>query len=138
MKRIKDMSDKQQSIAGGTDTSMKTILIVEDDQDIGEFIAQTLQLETSYQTLLATNGAEALEQVKSIKPNIFLLDYMLPGINGIELYDQLHAITGFEHIPAIMMSANLPTQAAHKRKIACLKKPFELDELLQCIEQLIA
>jgi CheY-like chemotaxis protein len=79
-----------------------------------------------------------LETVKTIKPNLFVLDYLLPRMNGIDLYDQLHATKELEDIPAIMMSANLPASEARKRKITCLKKPFELDELLQTIEKLIA
>src|SRR5438552_16709461 len=109
-----DNQHEHHEISEETPTTVITVLVVEDDEDIGEFIAQTLQLETPYQVFLATSGVQALEQAKSIKPNLLLLDYMLPGINGIELYDQLRSITGFEHIPAIMMSANLPTRETHK------------------------
>ena len=118
--------------------NVKTILVVEDDEDIGSFIVEALLQETPHQALLVTNGSKALETVKTIKPNLFVLDYLLPRMNGIDLYDQLHATKELEHIPAIMMSANLPASEARKRKITCLKKPFELDELLQTIEKLIA
>ncbi len=118
--------------------NVKTILVVEDDEDIGSFIVEALLQETSHQALLVTTGSQALETVKTIKPNIFVLHYLLPRMNGIDLYDQLHATKELEHIPAIMMSANLPASEARKRKITCLKKPFELDELLQTIEKLIA
>jgi DNA-binding response OmpR family regulator len=118
--------------------NVKTILVVEDDEDIGSFIVEALLQETSHQALLVTTGSKALETVKTIKPNLFVLDYLLPRMNGIDLYDQLHATKELEHIPAIMMSANLPASEARKRKITCLKKPFELDELLQTIEKLIA
>ncbi len=118
--------------------NVKTILVVEDDEDIGSFIVEALLQETSHQALLVPTGSKALETVKTIKPNLFVLDYLLPRMNGIDLYDQLHATKELEHIPAIMMSANLPASEARKRKITCLKKPFELDELLQTIEKLIA
>ncbi len=118
--------------------NVKTILVVEDDEDIGSFIVEALLQETPHQALLVTNGSKALETVKTIKPNLFVLDYLLPRMNGIDLYDQLHATKELEHIPTIMMSANLPASEARKRKITCLKKPFELDELLQTIEKLIA
>ena len=118
--------------------NVKTILVVEDDEDIGSFIVEALLQETPHQALLVTTGSKALETVKTIKPNLFVLDYLLPRMNGIDLYDQLHATKELEHIPAIMMSANLPASEARKRKITCLKKPFELDELLQTIEKLIA
>ena len=118
--------------------NVKTILVVEDDEDIGSFIVEALLQETSHQALLVPTGSKALETVKTIKPNLFVLDYLLPRMNGIDLYDQLHGTKELEHIPAIMMSANLPASEARKRKITCLKKPFELDELLQTIEKLIA
>ncbi len=85
--------------------NVKTILVVEDDEDIGSFIVEALLQETSHQALLVTNGSKALETVKTIKPNLFVLDYLLPRMNGIDLYDQLHATKELEHIPAIMMSA---------------------------------
>ena len=118
--------------------NVKTILVVEDDEDIGSFIVEALLQETPHQALLVTTGSKALETVKTIKPNLFVLDYLLPRMNGIDLYDRLHATKELEDIPAIMMSANLPASEARKRKITCLKKPFELDELLQTIEKLIA
>ena len=59
-------------------------------------------------------------------------------MNGIELYDRLHARQELEHVPAILMSARLPKDEARKRKINCLEKPFELDQLLKTINDLIA
>lgn len=118
--------------------NVKTILVVEDDEDIGSFIVEALLQETSHQALLVTTGFKALETVKTIKPNLFVLDYLLPRMNGIDLYDRLHASQELQGIPAIMISANIPASEARKRKITCLKKPFELDELLQTIEKLIA
>ncbi|MFL5703251.1 MAG: response regulator, partial [Ktedonobacteraceae bacterium] len=64
--------------------SIKTVLIVEDDQDIGSFILRAILDETSHQAILVTDGQKALETVKSLKPNLLLLDYHLPRMNGIE------------------------------------------------------
>ena len=132
------MPDHRNQPSSEAPSNVKTILVVEDDEDIGSFIVEALLQETSHQALLVPTGSKALETVKTIKPNLFVLDYLLPRMNGIDLYDQLHTTKELEHIPAIMMSANLPASEARKRKITCLKKPFELDELLQTIEKLIA
>ena len=132
------MSDHQNRPSSEASNNIKTILVVEDDEDIGSFIVEALLQETSHQALLVTTGFKALETVKTIKPNLFVLDYLLPRMNGIELYDRLHATQELQDIPAVMISANIPTSEARKRKITCLKKPFELDELLQTIEELIA
>jgi DNA-binding response OmpR family regulator len=116
---------------------VKTILVVEDDTDIGMLIDAVISAETSYQTLWVTDGLQALKVVQDIKPDMFLLDYFLPLMDGIELYDRLHALKELETIPTVMMSARLPTKEIEKRKILGLRKPFELQELLDMIEGLI-
>ena len=85
---------------------IQTVLLVEDDEDVGAFIAQVLKEERPYVVLHMTDGAHALEAVGSIKPNLFILDYRLPGFDGLELYDRLHAISGLEMVPALIMSAH--------------------------------
>jgi DNA-binding NtrC family response regulator len=132
------MSNYQYLSSAEDQISVKTVLVVEDDEDIGALIAQAIELETPFRALHVTDGFQALKKVSNLKPNLFLLDYRLPDTNGIKLYDALHAIDGLEHVPAIMISANLPTQEVQKRKLPSLKKPFELDELLQIIGKVIA
>jgi len=125
------MSDEEVS------KTVKVALIVEDDQDIGAFILHAILGETSHQAMLVADGQQALETVKTVKPNLLVLDYHLPGMNGIELYDRLHAHKELEHVPAILMSARLPKDEARKRNITCLEKPFELDHLLKTVDDLI-
>ncbi len=119
------------------DTTTKTILIVEDDRDVGEFLDLSLTLETPYHTLLVADGLQALTVVRAITPALLLLDYQLPRMNGIQLYDRLHAITGLDRVPTILMSANLPHHELHQRQIVGLIKPFELDDLLRLIHELV-
>jgi CheY-like chemotaxis protein len=118
--------------------TVKTVLIVEDDQGIGSFILHAILGETSHQAILVIDGQKAIETVENIVPNLLVLDYHLPRMNGIELYDRLHARKELGHIPAILMSARLPKDEARKRKITCVEKPFELDDLLKTINDLIA
>ncbi len=116
---------------------MKTILVVEDDADVGDFLVRAILLESPYQAKLVSDGFQALKTVRSLKPNLFLLDYQLPSMNGIELYDRLHAIKELADIPAIVFSANPPLQKVRDRKLVCLKKPVELDDLLHTIDELL-
>jgi CheY-like chemotaxis protein len=81
---------------------------------------------------------QALQVARSIKPDLFILNYHLPEINGIELYDQLHMIKGLKHVPAIMVSVDLPEQEVEQRKIVGLKKPFEMNELLDAIQRALS
>lgn len=116
---------------------MKTILTVEDDTDIGALLVTVISQETPYQSFLAADGFQALNLIRNIHPDLLLLDYSLPGMNGLELYDKLHAMQGLETVPCIMISANLPTREIKKRPIIGLSKPLELDELLGMITQML-
>lgn len=118
--------------------TVKTILVVEDDIGIGSFLVQAISQETRHQAMLVPDGFQALNVTKNIKPNLFILDYQLPKMNGIELYDRLHATEGLENVPAILISARLPRVEIAKRKIIGMNKPLELDDLLHAIEKLLA
>ena len=115
----------------------QTILIVEDDAAIGQMIALTLLEETPYQPVIAYSGHEALQVVQGVTPVLFILDYQLPSMTGLQLYDQLQKKEELQAIPTIMLSANLPKAELEKRHILGIKKPFELDVLLEAIAQLL-
>lgn len=120
-------------------TDLYTLLVVEDDESIGELLVQTIKSETSYAVLLVADAVHALKAVEAFKPSLFILDYHLPGIDGLELHDRLHSIHGLESIPSLMMSSHSPPrQAIRQREITFLKKPFDLADLLDSIERLLA
>jgi DNA-binding response OmpR family regulator len=115
----------------------KTVLIVEDDPGIGFVLEQFIGQETRYYALLVTTGSDALQAVSVTRPSLLLLDYHLPGMNGIELYDQLQRMEEGTAIPVIMISATLPLHEIAQRNIIAMKKPFDINVLLQTIENLI-
>jgi DNA-binding response OmpR family regulator len=116
---------------------LRTVMIVEDDVDIGAFLVEAIAQETPYHALLLANGNEALVKLQDLKPSLLILDYHLPGINGLELYDQIHAMPDLQQVPAIMMSARLPRRELEQRTIVGINKPFELDDLLQTVKNLL-
>lgn len=119
-------------------TQVKTVLIVEDDIHIGEVLVQAIVQETPFIAMLAQSGDEALNLVKNIKPSLFILDYQLPRMNGIELYDVLRANAALTNVPVLMISAQLPVKELQKRNIKSMNKPLDLDDFLQTIEQFLA
>lgn len=131
------MAHDKEQIPMGEHTRVKTILLVEDDANIGEVLVQAIAQETPYMAILVADGFEALSTVQGIKPNLFILDYQLPRMNGIELYDRLHAQEELAQIPAIMMSARLPQQELEKRHIIGMNKPIDLDDFLEAIDDLL-
>jgi DNA-binding NtrC family response regulator len=115
----------------------KSILLVEDDSIISELLIQMITQETPYKVFSVPDGLEALELVKNIKPQLLILDYWLPFIQGIELYDRLHDIDGLEEVPAIMLSVNAPVREMNQRHMTYIKKPFDMPKLLDTIHRLI-
>ena len=131
------MSDNQNRAISEAHTTVKTILVVEDDRSMATFFVEAIKQETSHQALFAFDGHQALKMLHDLKPNLLLLDYGLPRMNGLDLYDHIHAIKELEHIPALLISAHPPFEEAKERKLMCLKKPVDLAELLQAIEKLL-
>jgi DNA-binding response OmpR family regulator len=116
---------------------IKTILLVEDDAIISELLTQMIIQETSYQIFSVSDGLEALSLVKNIKPQLLILDYWLPFMQGIEVYDTLHATEGLEEVPAIMLSVHAPVQEINKRHMTYIRKPFDITKLLDTINRLL-
>jgi CheY-like chemotaxis protein len=131
-------SNKPEALSTNESRMQTILLVVEDDEAISEFLALTLQEKTPHAILPVPDAAQALAAVTSITPSLFILDFQLPDMNGLELADRLHAIEGLETVPTLLISANLPPrQALQQRHIASLSKPFEVSDLLQVIETLL-
>ena len=113
------------------------ILIAEDDEEIGQFLLLAIEQETPYTPLWVVNSHDALRVAQEHHPLLFLMNYHMPSMTGLQLYDQLHAIPGLEKVPAIMVSATLPHTELTQRGIIGLDKPFDLDELLHLIEHVL-
>lgn len=118
----------------------KTLLVVEDDLDNREFFTLALVSLTSYHVLSADSPAAALRFISHSKPDLFLIDYRLSDMNGLALYDQLHAIPGLENVPTLLISSVLSDGVRHEaeqRKLVMLEKPFDLDVFLHTIHRML-
>jgi CheY-like chemotaxis protein len=118
----------------------KTILIVDDEETIGELLVQVIQMKTSHQAVWVANGLLALERLASVHPNLLIVDYNLPFMTGIELVHCIHQTPLYHHLPTLMISAsNLRVETeAVKSHLIWLRKPFNLIDLFRCIEELLA
>lgn len=104
-----------------------TIAIIDDDVYIGDMLEEVLQKE-GYQTLRAFSGTEALLLLEKNRPDLLLLDLMLPGLSGEEILPKL------DQFPVIVISAKSCVQdkvnALLEGAADYLTKPFEIEELL--------
>ncbi len=118
---------------------VKTILVVKNDAARNWSFSQLLPLKPHHYALLASTGDAALRLVKNIKPDLFILDYSLPDMDGLELYRQLHATKELQDVPAIIVDADLLEGGAWKddtHRLVILSKPFSVDELLRIMTRL--
>lgn len=106
---------------------MKHILIIDDDIHINNMLDDILQQE-GYRVSHAYSGTEALLFMSKYKPDLILLDLMLPGLSGEEILSQI------KNIPVIVMSAKVDVQdkvsLLLNGAVDYITKPFEIDELL--------
>jgi DNA-binding response OmpR family regulator len=119
---------------------VKTVLIVEDDEAIGEVLIEVIQQETSYQVVLARNGFQALNMLETVKPDLLILDYGLPGMSGLEFYDTIHLRKALEQLPVLFVSAEAASiqEKVEVRRLWLLEKPFEIVDLLTIVKQLLS
>jgi len=107
--------------------SIKKVLIVEDDENINNLMK--FSLGKGYETIQSYNGDDALKKIKELKPDLVLLDLMLPGVNGLEICKQIKSSEETKNIIVIIVSA---ADERRNRFIGIkygadyyIKKPFE-------------
>lgn len=117
---------------------MKTILLIEDNNDIRENTCELLELE-GYKVILALNGKSGLTLAMEHLPDLVLCDIMMPEADGYEVFKRLHADISTRSIPFIFLTAS-----AEKKEMAAglemgasayIRKPFDPAELFEAIGQ---
>jgi two-component system, OmpR family, phosphate regulon response regulator PhoB len=117
-----------------------TILVVEDEPAIQELIAYNLK-QAGHQPMRADNAEQAMNLVSNALPDLILLDWMLPGLSGVDLAKKLRADTRVKDIPIIMLTA----RAEERDKVLGLEigaddyitKPFSPRELMARIKAVL-
>lgn len=111
---------------------LKRVLVVDDDDELRETLWEALSY-CNFQVKLMVDGSRLAEAINIFKPDLILLDYMLPGINGGELCEKIKNDPATSDLPVILMSAY---QDVFEHFHCCSKilyKPFDLDKLLEVI-----
>lgn len=117
---------------------MKTILVVDDELGSAEVLSLILE-EEGYRAFCAVNGQLALVQARDVVPDLVIVDYMMPLMNGAEFAHALHADPQFAETK-IILNSGLPEVAIRdqfKSYDAFLRKPFKVETLLALVHQFI-
>lgn len=118
-----------------------TILIVEDDPALLDFIYRRLQEETGFRALKALNGKAAIELLDSHPVELIISDVMMPEMDGLELCKQLKTNMNFSHIPLILLTARanmeIEIEGIESGADAYITKPFKWKHVLAVINNLL-
>jgi CheY-like chemotaxis protein len=119
-----------------TDERRAVVLAVDDEPDALEVLRTCLAAE-GYEVVAASSGPEALTLLEQSRPDLAIVDVMMPGMTGLELCDQLRRRGEFGELPIILYSAyNMPHSNTGLYDHAFVK-PVELDTLLRAMRDLL-
>ena len=119
----------------------KKILIVDDEPDVASLLNLMLKSK-GYETITAGDGQEALEKARHEKPDLIVLDIMLPRLDGYKVARMLKFDEKFSHIPIIMVTAKIQEKdkktGLEMGADAYVTKPFDTAMLLEKINEVLA
>ena len=115
-------------------TNLKCILCVEDEPEMIDLIRLILG-RRGFEVIGATGGVEGLKMVREEKPDLVLLDLMMPDMDGWEVYQQIKADEKTKGIPVIVVTAK--AQSIDKVLGLHIAKPFSPQDLLNSIEKVL-
>lgn len=125
---------------GSDHTLSETILVVDDEEQLRQFVAE--ELSEKYRVLQAENGRQALDLLDRDNISLIITDIMMPVLDGIELCRQVKADIRYCHIPVIMLTAKVSLtdhiEALNSKSDAYIEKPFHTSELMAQVGNLLA
>lgn len=124
-----------------SDDRSGTILVVDDDRNITHLIRRWLESD-GHTVVVADTGTAALEAVRAQKPDVVLLDVVIPGPNGLEVCRQLKQDPATSQIPIVLMSGlQHPANWLRGRELGAVEfllKPLDVEKISDCVRRHLA
>jgi len=109
--------------------ALRSVLYVDDDADIREIVQMSLSLDGQLDVNLSAGGERALLEMRDQRPDLVMLDVMMPGLDGPSILARMRADEALRHIPVIFMTAKAnPSEVARFRDLSAIgviAKPFD-------------
>ena len=120
----------------------KKILIVDDEINITAVLKLMIEKTGKYEVRTETKGSKAFAIIKKFKPDLVLLDIMMPDVDGGEIAGQMKADKDTNHIPIVFISAAITKEEARKGKTIkggypILAKPVPMEELIDALKNIM-
>lgn len=118
--------------------ALATVLICDDEPSLRELIR--ISLDGPYRFVEADDGEESLEIARSIRPDVVILDMMMPRRNGLEVLSALRKDKDLTDIPVIVLTAQpgIRENALREGADIVMVKPFEPEEIAAAVEEVLA
>jgi len=117
----------------------RVVVIGEDDEPIARLLHDAINDEPGYQAVIVPDGAVVLETVRQVHADLLILDVMMPGLNGIEVFDRLRADKDVRDMPVLFVTAatvDFERQFRDRGINDVIAKPFDLNDLLAKVRKL--
>jgi len=118
----------------------KKVLVIDDEHDLARAVELRLKA-TGYETEVAHDGVAGVDKAKKTKPNMILLDLVMPKMDGFEVCKSLKSDPETKDIPILIFTAFGQKKLEEKCKaagaVATILKPFETNDLLNMINQIL-
>jgi CheY-like chemotaxis protein len=124
------------------DMSGRKILIIDDEENFCRALKKALELKTDFQVLTTTQGAEGVRLTKTKKPDVILLDIMMPGMFGTDVAEKLADDPVTSSIPIIFVTAIINQQEIQGSNYIAgghnfLAKPVSIDQVIKKINEVL-
>jgi CheY-like chemotaxis protein len=113
------------------------ILVIEDDEDVRSMLVECLQA-FGYTVSQARDGVSGLERLRVDDPDLLMVDYAMPGLNGLQVIEKAHELR--ENLPVILATgyADVDISTIIDKRFTALRKPFQLDELARVVRSALS
>jgi len=128
---------------------MKKVLLVDDEVDVRKFVSKLVE-RAGYEVIEAKNGVEGMGRVREDKPDLIILDILMPKQSGIRMYRELKTDEPLKDIPVIVLSAIAPKSFFRSQEVlaefagqpvpepeAYIEKPEEPEELIELMKKIL-
>jgi DNA-binding response OmpR family regulator len=115
---------------------MKTILLVDDEEDIRTTVKTILE-KNGYKVIMAVSGDDCLEKLKKVKPDLILLDIMMPGTPTPEIVKHIKDIKIVFLSVVRVSEAEKENLLKHGNVVDFIQKPFDIKDLLKRVKKIV-